>query len=232
MIGLVLVLQGAYGQQLVPHSMEQLLPIHVSPNIVLDTMSVGAVTDLDMFSVQANFPIESNYDSYNLGVGYLNKEFYDGVNMHLGCVKGRIRMSLIVGYYKTPSRKATYGGASLSFHHSSGYLGVTVNDVFDVSMEDGTEEDFYNFEAMTPQLFAKQQLLTGDIGLNIYGNVSYHDIEEVNYRSALEVKYSGVTVGGGYSKFHKWMGYTELKLGNFNFLGSYDGDFYIGLRYQ
>ena len=229
----LLLAQSLYGQQLVNHSVEQLLPNYVSPNTQLEDFSLSVLSDFDTHFTQFNVPITTTYDEFSLGGGYLHSDAYKGANFYLSSNEGKIKMSIIGGYYKTETREATYGGASLSYHHEKGYVGVTIRDIFDVAIEDGTDVDFYNYEAMTPQLFAKHELYNDNFKVNGFVNVSMHDIEKLNYRAALETIFNEtITLGGGYSKYNKWMAYSSIQFSKFHLLGSFDGDFYVGLRYK
>jgi hypothetical protein len=232
-VACVLFVSTTYSQQLVNHSVEQLSTNYVSPNIVADDFAVNLVSDGDIYTIQSNFPINSQYEPFRLGAGYTYTDTYKGFNAFIGCNTGKFKMSIIAGFYETPTRKATYGGPSFSYHHKNGYIGITVADLFDVAMDDGDDTDFYNYEAMTPQVFAKQEVLHGgDFGVNLHGNVSYHDIDNLNYRSTVEATYLNHSFGVGYSKRNQFMTYATVNIGCFHLLGSYDGDFFFGLRYQ
>ncbi len=227
-----LSMQRVCSQQLVSQSVEQTVPFYISPNFDLDTFTIHAVSDLDTYVFQANIPIGTSYKDFTLGAGYLHTPDFDGVNFMVGCTTGKFRISLIAGYYETLNRTATYGGTSFSYHHQNGVIGITVADVFDVAIKDGDDSVFYNFEAMTPQVFAKQKVLGSDLEVFAIANISYQDVESFNYRAALEFTLNSHTAGIGYSERDKWMAYTTINLGKFHLIASFDGNIYGGIKFQ
>lgn len=123
-------------------------------------------------------------------------------------------VSLSIGAYKFNNRSASYSGAYLSHNYNSGYFGFGMADIIDVSFKNGTEDDFFYFDARTPQVFAFQKIIDlYDFSMGVAVNGSHHRIEKWNYKAAIEFGYKDQNVGVGYSKYGNVLIYAKASVG-------------------
>ncbi len=127
---------------------------------------------------------------------------------------GRFTGSIQVGYYEFEGRSATTGGFSLLYNHKGGFVGVKVRDLFDVPYNDaGTDEVFYRYEAMSPELLLKQKLFgKGQTNISFIGTASYQDVEKFQGNAILELQAGTWRFGGGRAR-DLFMGYFAKDVG-------------------
>ena len=230
-LSLIMAVSWLHGQQLLPLHQEYIHQSIVSPN--LEENANGAISyQLDQFlAATVHIPIETRYDAFTIGGGYFNSDNYLGGSFYIGRSSGRFKMSVMVDVYHANNRTASSGGFSLSFHHNTGAIGVTIRDLFDVAIVDGTEEDFFLYEAITPQFFLKQDLIVFDSWkIQGLGISSYHPIQAWNGRGIISLVTDYGAFSGGYSTATGYVAIAEVSFKYVNVIASYDGNWMFGFK--
>lgn len=176
-----------------------------SPNISCPDEQTSIVASQSMFSAYVNKPIQTNYDTFTLGGGYnySDSRHYSNPEIYvsrMGNESDKLRMSLMFGMYRVNSdgiqlnsqgkpymdRRASYAGASLSYHIDEGnYFGIAVRDVYDVAYTNGDDNTFFLYEAMTPAAFANVKVFNnGFENVSVYAKYSYNSVEKSVYTLA------------------------------------------------
>lgn len=186
----------------------------ISPTIELDKGRSVIVANDKTYSAYFQYEINIGQDNMILGAGinnFIRENYYTG---YIGKIVGDFRGVLEVGYIESiAGYRATFTSASFSYQTTeNNFIGLSVNNIHNVAMDNGPDIDFDYYSKIIPKLFASFEVVPNIVVLG----------QLTSRQNDISVKYkNNIFEAGTYYSGHSQYGiFGTYTIGRFTFLGS------------